>query len=126
MHRDVDTRCFVQVFRVVLTLVVLFKRLRLFDSLNTCCFVQVFRVVVTLVVLFKQLRLFDSLNTCCFVQVFRVVLTLVVLFKRLRLFVSLHLFCSSVQGRPYACYFIQAVKVVCELRRVENGVVMLE
>jgi hypothetical protein len=41
--RDMDTCYFVQVFRVVLTLVVLFKRLRLFVSL-------------TLVVLFKRLR----------------------------------------------------------------------
>ena len=69
---------FVQVFRVVLTLVVLFKRLR---DIDTYCFVQVLRVVLTLVVLFKRLRLFASL-------------TLVVSFKCVGSSLRL-LFCSS-------------------------------
>jgi hypothetical protein len=74
----------------------------------------VFRVVLTLVVSFKRLRLFVSLRPCCFVQVFRVVLTLVVSFKRLRLFVSLTLVVLFKCLGSYACCFVQAVKVVCE------------
>jgi hypothetical protein len=49
-----------QVIWVVLTLVV--QAVKVVFEPYTCCFVQVFRVVLMLVVIFKQLRLFESLT----------------------------------------------------------------
>ena len=65
MLRDCDTRCFVQVSRVVHTCVFI----HMFRDCDTCCFAQVSRVVHTRVFV----HMFRDCDTCCFVQVFRVV-----------------------------------------------------
>jgi hypothetical protein len=44
------------VFKVVLTLVVLFQAVKVVCEPYTCCFVQVFKVVLTLVVLFQAVK----------------------------------------------------------------------
>ncbi len=55
------------------TLVVLFKCLRLLCGPLACCFVQALKVVLMLVVLFKQLRLLCEPLACCLVQALKVV-----------------------------------------------------
>ena len=84
--RDVDTCCFVQVFKIVHTCAFV----HMLRDADTCCFVQVFKVVHTC----AFVHMLRDVDTCCFVQVFRVVLTLVVLFKRLR---------SSIHVCLYTC-----------------------
>ena len=104
--------CFVQALKVVLTLVVFFKHLRLLCGPLVCCFVQALKVVLTLVFLFKQLRLLCGPLACCFVQALKAV--------------SEPLACCYVQAlkvvsEPLTCCYVQALKVVCKLWRVENG-----
>jgi hypothetical protein len=72
------------VFIVVLTLVVLFKQLRLLCGPLACCFVQALKVVrEPLACCFVQApKVTSEPLAYCFVQALKVVLTLVVLFQR--------------------------------------------